>query len=199
MPDVLHSTLSTTELHEPKGIAAATSGDSLIADGSGSGTWQPHKTGWSSYKDGSTGAQTFTATAAKLQCDGVASTIETYAPLEIRGSGSLWNVTTDDIIPIALGDSYSVRVDLPVTARTSANYITLTLDIGSTAGITNAIVIRRIETDRAAPFDVSVNFTIFCLDTFIANGGQFFIATDTGTIAVTAPGIVISRTHGEYS
>lgn len=41
MPDVQHSTLSGAELHEPKGIAAATAGESYIADGAGSGSWQP--------------------------------------------------------------------------------------------------------------------------------------------------------------
>jgi hypothetical protein len=198
MPDVLHSSLSTTELHEPKGAAAATIGEVYVADGSGGGSWQPPKTGWGSYKDGSTGEQTFTTTAAKLQIDGATTTLETYLPLEIRGSGSLWNVTTDDLTPIAVGDAYTVRLDLPVTARTSANYITLSLDIGATAAISNAVVIRRIDCGRAAPFDLSISFNIFCLATFVANGGQIFLATDAGTLGITDPGVVITRTHGEY-
>lgn len=39
MPDVEHSTLTTTDLHEPKGVAAATSGQVYVADGAGSGAW----------------------------------------------------------------------------------------------------------------------------------------------------------------
>lgn len=39
MPNVAHSTLTGAELHEPKGVAAAASGQVYLADGAGSGTW----------------------------------------------------------------------------------------------------------------------------------------------------------------
>lgn len=35
----LHSTLTGADLHEPKGIATATSGQEHVANGAGSGTW----------------------------------------------------------------------------------------------------------------------------------------------------------------
>lgn len=35
----LHSALTGTDLHEPKGVAAASSGQIYVANGSGSGTW----------------------------------------------------------------------------------------------------------------------------------------------------------------
>lgn len=40
MADVEHKTLDDAELHEPKGIASAISGQILVANGSGSGSWQ---------------------------------------------------------------------------------------------------------------------------------------------------------------
>lgn len=36
---VLHSALTTTDLHEPKGVSTATSGQVYVADGAGSGAW----------------------------------------------------------------------------------------------------------------------------------------------------------------
>ena len=39
MANVNHSTLSDPFLHEPKGVASASSGDVYLANGSGSGTW----------------------------------------------------------------------------------------------------------------------------------------------------------------
>lgn len=39
MPDVQHSTLTSAELHEPKGVAAAAAGAVYIANGAGSGSW----------------------------------------------------------------------------------------------------------------------------------------------------------------
>ena len=39
MANVNHSALTDPYLHEPKGAAAATSGQVYVANGSGSGTW----------------------------------------------------------------------------------------------------------------------------------------------------------------
>lgn len=39
MPSVTHSSLTNTELHEPKGVDDATAGQVYVADGSGSGDW----------------------------------------------------------------------------------------------------------------------------------------------------------------
>lgn len=41
MANVEHSSLTGSALHEPKGVAAASSGEAYVANGSGSGTWQP--------------------------------------------------------------------------------------------------------------------------------------------------------------
>jgi len=41
MATIEHSTLSTGELHEPKGAPTASAGQVYVADGSGSGTWTP--------------------------------------------------------------------------------------------------------------------------------------------------------------
>lgn len=41
MANVEHSSLTGSALHEPKGVASANSGSVYVANGSGSGTWQP--------------------------------------------------------------------------------------------------------------------------------------------------------------
>jgi len=41
MANVEHSSLTGSALHEPKGVASANSGETYVANGSGSGTWQP--------------------------------------------------------------------------------------------------------------------------------------------------------------
>lgn len=40
MVDILHSVLTGTDLHEPKGITGANLGEVYVADGNGSGSWQ---------------------------------------------------------------------------------------------------------------------------------------------------------------
>ena len=39
MANVEHSAITDPHIHEPKGVAAATSGQIYVANGSGSGTW----------------------------------------------------------------------------------------------------------------------------------------------------------------
>jgi len=41
MANVEHSALTGTALHEPKGVATASSGTAYISNGTGSGVWQP--------------------------------------------------------------------------------------------------------------------------------------------------------------
>lgn len=41
MPTIEHSVLTTTELHEPKDVSTASSGEVYVADGLGSGSWEP--------------------------------------------------------------------------------------------------------------------------------------------------------------
>jgi hypothetical protein len=53
MPDVLHSALTTTDLHEPKGVSTATSNQTYVANGSGSGAWsEPEPKGASGANSG---------------------------------------------------------------------------------------------------------------------------------------------------
>ena len=200
MATVEHSTLTSSELHEPKGISSAASGKVYVADGTGSGDWttmQPSITGWGYYQDDSA-EQTFNTTDAKLSIDGTGTeTTEAYLPLDIRGSASLWDTTNDKITPTAVGDAYEARINLPITSRTSANYAEVTLDIGGGASPTIVIHTSRIETNRTAPFSHSVVIPISCLSTFVTNGGQVFISTDTGSIGITDPSILIVRTHKE--
>ncbi len=43
MANVNHSTLTDPYLHEPKGVASASTGKVYVANGSGSGAWQDHR------------------------------------------------------------------------------------------------------------------------------------------------------------
>lgn len=194
-----HSTLTDPNLHEPKGISTASSNQVYIADGVGSGSWQYWPLGWGNYKDGGA-AQNFTTTPATLSIDGAgASTEESYLPPEIRGAGSLWDTTTNHITPVAEGDSYELRLDLPITGTSgSPSELTLELDIqsGSTYGGATVIVNKYISASKTAPYTISVGLPVFVGSTFFANGGKFWLTTDTGTVTITNPGIILVRTSG---
>lgn len=193
----LHSTLTDPNLHEPKGVATASKGDVYVSDGLGSGAWTEPYSGFGFYVDAAA-EQTFNTTAAKLSIDGAAANTNIdRLPLAIRGVGNLWDTTNDVITPVAQGDAYACRLLLPVTAKATAAYANLTLDIGGAAGITNSILKAKIDVSRTPPFTEHIDITIFCEGTFLTNKGQLFLDVDAGSIGVTGPSILISRIHAE--
>ena len=153
--------------------------------------------GWGYYQDAETtlATKTINTTPSKLQIDGGGANSNTsYLPKEILGSGDLWDVVNDKITPIAIGDSYTLRIDLEITAKTSSpNLMDLKLDIGGGATPTINIVERIIGLSKTPPYKISVSFPIFCLSTFKTNGGQLFLSTDTGTVIIAARAISIFR------
>ena len=152
--------------------------------------------GWGNYQDGETtpATQTINTTPSKLLVDGLGSGSESgYLPREIRGSAELWD-NVDSITPIAVGDAYDVRVTLEITAKTaSPNVIDIVLDIGGAAGITIPIAQVQIPVVATVPFTVTGAIPIFCLSTFVTNGGSLFFSTDAGTLTVATRSIFIKR------
>ena len=66
MANISHSTLTDPYLHEPKGVATATSGEVYVATGAGSGVWKPadsHIDGYISY-DATTPAYSHSTTTS---------------------------------------------------------------------------------------------------------------------------------------
>ena len=160
-------------------------------------------TGWGAYADAETtpATQSFNTTPAKLQIDGGgAITNEDYLPKSIRGTGSLWDATNDLITPVTLGDSYDVRVNVEVTAKTSnPNILRLELDIGGGGSPTVVIVQDDKSVTAAPPYSLIYTFPIYDLATFFANGAQIFFSTDTGSLTVGARSISIFRTSSGAS
>ena len=139
--------------------------------------------------------QVVTTTATPLIIDGGGLTSNTaYLPYEIRGTGQLWDTVNNKITPIGMGDGYSMRMDLQVTAKSgSPTELILDLDIGGGATPTIIIVEKIIGTGKTPPYTVSVGFPIFTLGTFNTNGGQLFLSTDAGSVTLTNRSVSIHR------
>ena len=182
------------EVVNPPGLDTANEGEYFRANGSGGGTWmlQPH--GWGHYKHGGVD-QVINSTTSKVIIDGLAGTSESsYLPREIRGISELWDAVTNKITPISVGDSYSIRIDLPIVAETgSVTNITIGVDIGGGAAPTDLIVNRHVTAGNATPYTISIGIPIFSLATFITNGGQIFATTDVGTATISGAAITIVR------
>ncbi len=153
--------------------------------------------GWGYYQDAesSPATQSITTTASKLQIDGAdVGSDSSFLPREIRGSSELWDTTNDNIIAVNAGDAYEARIDLEITGKTgSPNHIKVELDIGGGGSPSNVIVTKYIDTQKTTTFNESVSFPFYATATFITNGGQIFLTTDTGTATLAARAIFIKR------
>jgi hypothetical protein len=159
--------------------------------------------GWGYYRDGEStpATQVFGASPSQLLIDGLATqTNEDFLPREIRGSSSLWDVNTNQIKPIALGDSYNVRIDLEIiTTNSNPPRFNIVLDIGSTQNGTGAggsiLIIEDSRTIKTGvPQSHTISFPIYSLNTFFTNGGSLWISADSGDITVQKRAITLVRT-----
>ena len=114
MANVNHSTLTDPYLHEPKGVAAASSGDVYVANGSGSGAW--------------TAKQTLVGETLTGYIEDVSSVETVHIPIPFAGTIS--KVVT--VLEASIGSA-----DATVTVKNSAGSSMGTLTItqsGSAAG-----------------------------------------------------------------
>jgi len=153
--------------------------------------------GWGYYVEDQAVASTqvITTTPSLLQIDGLGLLTNTdYLPHEIRGISDLWDGVNNKITPVGIGDGYTLRLDLQITAKTATpTELILELDISGAATPTSIIVERVIGTSKTPPYTVSIGFPIFTLTNFNNNGGQIFLRTDAGTVTLTKRQISIHR------
>jgi hypothetical protein len=114
MANVNHSSLTDPYLHEPKGVATATSGDVYVANGSGSGAW--------------TAKQTLIELSIEGYLEDVSSVEKVYVPIPFAGTVS--KVLT--VLEASISSSNSI-VTVKNSAGSSMGTLTITAS-GSAAG-----------------------------------------------------------------
>lgn len=153
--------------------------------------------GWGIYSDGltTTPTQVIGITPQLISIDGLGSTSNSdYLPREIRGTGELWDTVNNKIIPIGMGDSHSMRLDLEIiTESANPEELDFGLDIGGGASPSIVIVQKLISLGKSTPYQISISFPFFTLSSFLANGGQLFVATNTGTVTIAKRSIMVTR------
>jgi|DEB0MinimDraft_4_1074332.scaffolds.fasta_scaffold30554_3 hypothetical protein len=114
MANVNHSSLTDPYLHEPKGVATATSGDVYVANGSGSGAW--------------TAKQTLIELSIEGYLEDVSSVEKVYVPIPFAGTVS--KVLT--VLEASISSANSI-VTVKNSAGSSMGTLTITQS-GSAAG-----------------------------------------------------------------
>lgn len=194
MPE--HRIITDPHIHEPKGISTANEGMIYVADGAGSGNWRYWPFGKAFYQHAFTSAQVINTTPSRLQVNGLGTLTQTSRlPREIAG-GSLWDTANYKLLPIRQNDVYTLRVDLPVTAESGAvTELGVQFDIGGASSPTNVIMSKFYKVGRSVPYTISFDTTLDVLSSIsLSNGIQIFLKTDTGTVTLGNPGLLIAKT-----
>ena len=201
MANVNHSALTDPYLHEPKGAATAVAGAEYVADGAGSGDWIRVQ-GWSQNADSrttvGTPAQNIATGARTLWLNDGGTTDLDKLPSDIGASGHLWDKVANKIVPIAVFDTYNIRIGFKAEnyAGTGPD-IKIELDIGGGLGTIVSTTLPLLRS--GAQQSCLVAFPVFAGSTFLANGGSIYLTyTGTGTCDIFASDIIIIRESKNY-
>jgi hypothetical protein len=187
---IQHSAIQDPQIHEPKGVATATSGDVYQADGAGSGDWVS-KTAWYTWKDGqytSSAKRSITSTTrTKVTINGSALT---------DGNGtsgsSFWNTSTNKIVSEDEDYVYEIRFDFKAHSATASAYVDVEFDVGGTSN--TILTYTHILTKTAATNFVVVNSPFFVDADFNTNGCEIYVTPSANTDFWDF-GIFITRVH----
>lgn len=206
-----HKNIIEANLHEPKGISAAATGQAYIADGAGSGNFSTIVTpagaaaghayisdgagggsfkkiarmGYWNYNDLATTTTPIVMTSAgvffKLTNDEAGA--QTQKTFKLPEVADVWNKTTNqmDFSGLTVGDVVTIRFDLSVTTTGANHAIRVNLDFG--IGATPfSISVTDSEFRSSGLHNIVRSINVFIGDTNIKdNPGEFTISSDTGT------------------
>jgi len=184
-----HVDITTGEVHEPKGVDAATAGTVYVADGAGGGIWRNLAgtlvQGVYDYNDLTTASTPIPLTAAntlyELTNDGAgAFTNKTYA---LPALADLWNVATDrfDFTGLSLGDTVDIRFDVEYTTGTTNTDINLDLELGIGAAPYTLSVLSNKDHSASGTYQEVHMFSIYMGDVNTLNNPARVLASASKT------------------
>lgn len=194
MANIEHSTLTSTELHEPKGANSAVNNSTYTANGAGSGSWDKVQ-GFGQYQDSRTTVGTPVLTMAagvrtKYLNNGAGLTLE-FLPSD--ATVPFWNVTTNKHTPVRENDVYDIRTSFVAENYAGTTpYILCELDIGGGLGVVFSQLIPLIKGGVAQP--CSFSFPVYTGSTYIVNGGTIYLTyVGTGSCVIYKTANMINR------
>lgn len=89
---------------------------------------------------------------------------------------------SNTLFPQAVGETYELRLQFKIspTASSAGEYIVVDLDIGDGGSVLIYESTRPLAKGQGVTDFVTLPIPIFCLETFFANGGKFYITPSVG-------------------
>lgn len=199
MPDVQHNSLSGAELHEPKGVSGASSNETYVADGAGSGSWaEPEPKGIGSASAGDvyvadgagSGTMTRLVSNGCLRCNGSGDTTgisTSFQPMntatiggsltwaENQATSDITTDTTDGHFIVTEAGEYFVTATINFIAATADTFtFTIGIDTGNTGTITEQSTAVQAIINTTSTTD-TVNCVIGCIPSLGAGDALYLM------------------------
>jgi len=203
MANVQHSSLTDPNLHEPKGIAAASANQLYLSNGSGSGTWTNANrfpgTGWGKYTNTTyVGTTALAITSAGVLLPFTTAADVSQLPITLTGTtSSLMNLATETLLFVAVGDLHSITLTMETLAPTgSPAHIDLII-YGSSDGITygTALGETTVYLDKGAGQVITESSLFPVTSDMVTHGARIYLSTNTATANIINIGLITARVH----
>lgn len=198
---VEHKNIDEANLHEPKGVSAATTGQVYVADGAGSGAWsKPEPKG----ADGASAGQIYVAngagagsfvyptgfqyvtddvytSGAKLSVSsGTRTKVTINKATDVSENISVWNSTSNKMETEGENYCYHVRFACKASTAASTPYVDIEYDIGGAVGV---ILNRTVTLQKGGGTTNNIvhSTEVFTGSTFVTNGMEVYI-TPSGNV-----------------
>lgn len=168
MADLQHKDLPESQLHEPKGVSTASSGEVYVANGSGSGSWQElYTSGWEDQSDTATATTPLVVPGdvnfLYLTNDGLGSfTNEDHI---LPGRTSAWNPTLNQFewgpSGMEIGDSCLLRVDLEVVTSSANQELEVFLEMASGSGTSYDLNMGQFQFKTVSPYPLILTLPFY--------------------------------------
>jgi len=203
-----HSKITDPNIHEPKGASTASANQVLVANGDGTtefnsgamagagfdttsplkaydiptydsatGLWVPSRhVAWNYRAD-----STYTSSSKLSLTSGNRTKIINNGGTTSIGDPSgvaIYNTTTGKIMPESENDTYLVRFQCKASTNATSPYFDLEFDIGGSLGVIDS---RSISLNKGSSTtnNVSITTLVFVGSTFITNGAETYITTNS--------------------
>lgn len=194
MAQVEHSTLTSADLHEPKGVATADVNTVYMADGGGSGSWQTmYINGWEDVNDSGSSQGLDTAYTDLTNDAAGPNTDDTFI---LPGRSTMWDTSNNELDfasgGLKVGDLVSIRMDFDITTAASNSSVVTAMDFSHGDASEFEIVFERKTFKNSGTFNMTVLADFYVGDeTVLDNPAKIKMKSDNASDSVVVKGWLI--------
>lgn len=177
MANVQHAALTGANLHEPKGCETAALGEAYIANGAGSGTWEPVQIAeYACLRATATAATTLMSTAYQAIN---ATTLGGDVTWTQNVASGVTSNTTSGYLTVPDTGTYQLIASLIYTPSTASSVWSFTIGVDSGSGIVSKEASILAKSKTTSTSDTSQT-TLVCIPSLLASDKVYLMVKEDG-------------------